>query len=144
VPELLTIGEVARRTGVATSALRFYEQEGLLDPAGRLANGQRRYAPDAVRSVGVILFLADVGFTIAEIRALLESRSESPEAWRTLAERKIDELTDHIERAQAARVALEHAVNCPQDDLLACPNFWAVVGDRLAGEPLREPTGAAS
>ncbi len=129
--ERLTIGEVARRAGVATSALRYYEDEGLLSPAGREAGGRRVYTPDAVDQVGVVLFLADVGFTIAEIRALLESRAQSPDGWRRLVERKVEELTEHIAQVEVAKVALEHAQNCPEDDLLACPRFWEVVRDRL-------------
>jgi MerR family redox-sensitive transcriptional activator SoxR len=133
----MTIGEVARKAGVATSALRYYEAEGLVSPAGRDPGGRRVYGPGAVDQVGVILFLADVGFTLAEMRRLLESRAESPDGWRTLVDRKIEELTASIEQAQVAKVALEHARNCPEEDLLACPNFWRVVGDRLA-------TGAVS
>jgi DNA-binding transcriptional MerR regulator len=105
--------------------------------ADRETGGRRVYDAEAVDQVGVILFLADVGFTIAEIRDLLESRAESPHAWRRLVERKLEELTEHIASAEVAKVALTHALHCPEDDLLACPNFWAVVGRRLA-------TGAVS
>jgi DNA-binding transcriptional MerR regulator len=135
--DTLTIGELARRTGAAPSALRYYEEIGLLVPAGRVS-GQRRYGPDTVGVVGSILFLADVGFTLAEIKQLMAARSASPGAWRELARRKLAELDERIAEAQTARVAVEHAIACPHDDIVTCPNFQAVVRRRLEGQPLRE------
>jgi len=144
VTELLTIGEVAEQAGVATSALRYYDELGLLPPATRVS-GQRRYRPEAVARVGVILLLTDVGFTLAEVGMLLASRAESPQAWHALAEAKVDELRRAEASAQLARTALEHAMKCPKDDIVDCPTFWALVGDRLAGSSIREPaTHAAS
>jgi MerR family redox-sensitive transcriptional activator SoxR len=130
--ELLAIGEVAERTGVATSALRYYEELGLLEPRARVG-GRRRYGPEAVAVVGVILFLRDVGFTLAEVAQLMESRAVSPAAWRDLAQRKLDELDRQLADAEVARTAIDHALHCPRDDLLECPNFWSVVGHRLSG-----------
>ena len=142
--DLLTIGEVANQAGVATSALRYYDELGLLPPATRVS-GQRRYTSDAVGRVGVILLLTDVGFTLAEVGTLLASRAESPQAWHTLAEAKIDELRQAEASAQLARTALEHAMACPKDDIVDCPSFWSLVVDRLTGVSLREPaTGAGS
>ena len=139
--ELLTIGEVAEQAGVATSALRYYDELGLLRPATRVS-GQRRYRPEAVARVGVILLLTDVGFTLAEVGTLLASRAEAPKAWHALAEAKVDELRRAEASAQLARTALEHAMACPKDDIADCPTFWALVGDRLAGVSLREPAPA--
>jgi MerR family copper efflux transcriptional regulator len=135
--QLLTIGELARRTRLAPSALRYYEELGLLAPARRVS-GQRRYPPSTVEVVGVILSLRDVGFSLAETRTLMASRAESPAAWRELVRRKVAELDEQIEKAGAARVALDHALRCRQQDLLKCPNFWDVVGARLAGKSLAE------
>ena len=130
MPELLTIGEVAEQAGVATSALRYYDELGLLPPAGR-ESGQRRYTPDAVARVGVILLLTDVGFTLAEVGELLASRSRSPKAWHELAEAKVEELRRAAEKAELARIALEHALQCPKDDIVDCPKFWSLVIERL-------------
>jgi DNA-binding transcriptional MerR regulator len=135
--QLLTIGELARRTRLAPSALRYYEELGLLAPARRVS-GQRRYPPSAVETVGVILFLRDVGFSLAETRTLMASRAESPAAWRELVRRKVAELDEQIAKAGAARVALDHALRCRQQDVLECPNFWDVVAARLAGRSLAE------
>jgi MerR family redox-sensitive transcriptional activator SoxR len=134
---LLTIGELARRTRLAPSALRYYEELGLLAPARR-ESGQRRYPPSAVEVVGVILSLRDVGFSLAETRTLMTSRAESPAAWRELVRRKVAELDEQIQKAGAARVALDHALRCRQQDLLECPNFWDVVAARVAGKSLAE------
>ena len=133
----LTIGELSRRTGVATSALRYYDELGLLRPATRVS-GRRRYPPEAVGVVGVILFLRDVGFTLDEIRRLLAARARSPQAWRELAGRKLTELDERIAEAQAARVAVEHALACPHEDIVTCPKFEEVVRLRLEGKPLQE------
>ncbi len=135
--QLLTIGELARRTRLAPSALRYYEELGLLAPAGRVS-GRRRYRPSAVEMVGMILLLRDVGFSLGETRTLMTSRADSPTAWRELVRRKVGELDEQIAKAGVARVALDHALRCRQQDLLECPNFWDVVDARLAGRPLAE------
>jgi DNA-binding transcriptional MerR regulator len=134
--ELLTIGELSRRTGVATSALRYYEDVGLLRHATRVS-GHRRYRPEAVGVVGAILLLRDT-FTLDEIRRLMAARSKSAGAWRELAQRKLVELDERIAEAQAARVAVEHALACPHEDIVTCPNFQHTVRLRLAGKPLED------
>ncbi len=133
--DTLTIGELSQRTGAAPSALRYYEEIGVLAPPARVS-GQRRYDPEAVGAVGAVLFLADVGFTLAEIEQLMAARSTSPQSWRELARRKLVELDERIAEAQAARVAVEHALACPHEDIVTCPNFQQIVRLRLAGEPL--------
>ncbi len=137
MPDLLTIGELASRTGVATSALRYYEELGLMPPARRVA-GRRRYADSAVKFVGMILLLRDVGFSLAETKTLMASRSKSPDAWRDLARYKLAELDERIARAQVAQVALQHALSCPHEDILDCPNFARTMAARRAGQPLAE------
>ena len=132
-PDRLTIGELAERTSVATSALRYYEEVGLLHPVGRVS-GRRRYDASSVDTVGGILFLRDVGFTLQEIKGLSAARSESPKAWHELARRKLDELDARIAEATAARVAVEHALDCPADDIIECPNFQDAVRRRASGE----------
>jgi DNA-binding transcriptional MerR regulator len=135
--EYLTIGELARRTGVTTSALRYYDELGLVRPDRRVS-GHRRYGVDAVDAVGVIRFFQEVGFTLAETRRLVGSRKRSPGAWRVLALRKSEELRHRIMREQAARQALEHALVCPKEDFLDCPNFWTTVRGVLAGVELAD------
>ena len=131
---LLAIGELARRSGVTASALRYYEEVGLL-PASIRISGQRRYPESAARLVGAILLYSDAGFTLAEQKALM---SISRDGWRQLAERKLAELDEQIARARAAREAISHGLRCPHEDITLCPNFNAGVIARLAGQPLSE------
>jgi len=134
---LLTIGELAERTGMATSALRYYEELGLLRPRARVS-GHRRYDETAVGVVGAVLLLRDVGFTLGEIDQFMAARVATPGAWRDLARRKLDELDDRIARAEAARVALQHALACRHEDVVECPMFRRVVRARLAGLSLAD------
>jgi DNA-binding transcriptional MerR regulator len=136
VSEFLTIGELARRTGVTTSALRYYDELGLVQPSRRVS-GHRRYALDAIAAVGVVRFFQEVGFTLAETR-LIASRRHSPDTWHALARRKSEELGHRIAREEAARQAIEHALVCPKEDILDCPNFWATVNHVLAGFELAD------
>lgn len=127
---LMPIGELARRTGVATSALRYYERLGLLPRADRL--GQRRqFPPVCLERVGLIRLYQDAGFTLAEISRLLAARSQGRPAWDDLAERKIAELDARIAEAQQAKALISHALACEHRDLLDCPNFRAAIEARL-------------
>ena len=133
----LTIGELARRTGVATSALRYWEEFGLLPPPVRVS-GQRRYPHSAVELVGVILALREVGFALQQVRGLLAHRSMALVDWRESAQRKLTELDHRIAHAQAARTAIAHALACSHDDILQCPNFAGVIGAHLAGSSIEQ------
>jgi hypothetical protein len=68
----------------------------------------------------------------------MAARATDPGDWRELARRKLVELDERIAEAQAARVAVEHALACPHDDIVTCPNFQEVVRLRLAGESLED------
>jgi DNA-binding transcriptional MerR regulator len=131
---LLPIGELARRTGVATSALRYYERIGLLPLADRL--GQRRQYPAVcVERVALIRLYQDAGFTLAEIGPLLAATGRGRPAWDRLAERKVAELDTRIADTRRAKKLIQHALECEHRDLLACPNFRAALEARL--EPRR-------
>jgi DNA-binding transcriptional MerR regulator len=134
---LLTIGELARRAGVAPSALRYWEELGLLPTATKIS-GQRRYPESAVGLVGIIRLLRDVGFSLAEQKALMASRAVALDDWQRLARRKLAELDDQIAKAQTTREAIDHALRCPHEDILECPNFASVPAARLTGQPLHQ------
>jgi MerR family redox-sensitive transcriptional activator SoxR len=140
--EFLTIGELARRTGVTTSALRYYDELGLVRPTGRVS-GHRRYGVDAIAAVGVVRFFQEVGFTLAETKRLVASRKRSPATWRALAVRKSEELRHRIAREEAARQAIEHALVCPEEHILDCPNFWATAKGVLRGDELADAHASA-
>jgi DNA-binding transcriptional MerR regulator len=131
---MLTIGELAKTTHVATSALRYWEDLGLLAPTR--VNGQRRYPDDAVMQVGHILLLRDAGYTLDEARIVMTGG-----AWRELAKRKLDELDEQIAKAEVARKAVAHSLACRHEDIRACPTFVRGVKARLAGASLAEAHG---
>jgi len=110
----LTIGEVARRSGLRTSAVRYYESVGLL-PAPKRVNGQRRFDADVVRLLGTVRFAQQAGFTVAEIRTLFHGFGADvpPSArWRKLARVKLAELDALVARADQMRQALLAAMRC--------------------------------
>jgi DNA-binding transcriptional MerR regulator len=135
---LVPIGELARRTGTATSALRYYERIGLLSPAER-AGQRRHYRPSSAERVALIRLCQDAGFTLAEIRRMVAALSRGRSAWGHLAERKIAELDARIADAQRAKKLITHALECPHRDLLACPNFRSALEAHLErpGSPHR-------
>ena len=136
--ERLTIGELASTTGVATSALRYWEELGLM-PAPVRRSGQRRYPASSVRLVGMILLLREVGFALREVKELIVAPSGDPETWRELHQRKLAELDERIARAQTARTAIAHGLACPhQDTVRQCPTFDATLTAWLDGLPLHE------
>ncbi|WP_165975081.1 MerR family transcriptional regulator [Nonomuraea deserti] len=134
---MLTIGELASRTGVATSALRYWEELGLL-PAPARVSGQRRYPPSAVGQVGLVIVLRGVGFTLREVKAFITARSPAGDGWRELYRRKLTELDQRIAQAQVARTAIVHGLACPHEDISECPTFARGIAALLAGSPLEE------
>jgi DNA-binding transcriptional MerR regulator len=136
VTTLLSIGELAERTGVATTALRYYDELGLVAPVTRVS-GRRRYAVSAVADVGAILLFREVGFSLSEIASLVAGNEEA--SWRGLVERKLAELAEQQRRVEIARIALEHTLQCPAGDPMRCDRFWSIVDKRLAGVPLDDP-----
>lgn len=109
--KMLSIGEVARRSGLRPSALRYYEEAGLVAPAARVS-GRRHYDASVLDRLRVIACAQDAGFTIAEVRELLRGEDEPPARWRALAERKLREVDAVIEKALATRRLLEESLRC--------------------------------
>jgi DNA-binding transcriptional MerR regulator len=125
------IGDLARRTGLATSALRYYERVGLLAPEGR-ANGKRYYGPGSADRIALILLCQDAGFTLAEIRAVIAAGSRRHPSWTRLMKAKVLELEAWIGHAKQAKALIEHALACRHRELSMCPNFRAALSARLA------------
>ena len=116
--ESMSIGEVARNTGVRPSALRYYEGVGLL-PLPERANGRRRYEGELLREVldrlAVVRVAKQAGFTISEIRTLLDGFSEDTppsERWRFLAQEKLPEVEALVERSLSMKDLLERGLRC--------------------------------
>lgn len=110
----LTIGEVARRAGVATSVIRYYERIGLLPEPDRL-HGQRRYDTEVLGKLGFIGIAQSAGFKLAEIKDLIdgvESANGMGAQMRSLSTRKLDEVEALLERTKAMKGWLEVATEC--------------------------------
>jgi DNA-binding transcriptional MerR regulator len=133
-PPLLSIGELSERTGVPTSALRYYDELGLVPPAARAA-GRRRYAPSAVRDVGLILFFREIGFSLTEIGRFVAGERQSR---RQIIDHKLAELAEQQHRIEVARTALEHGRQCPASDPMKCSRFWSIIEGRLHGLSVEE------
>jgi MerR family redox-sensitive transcriptional activator SoxR len=128
----LTIGEVARRAGVQPSAIRYYESAGV-PPAPERVNGRRRYDPDVLYLLRAVNVAKQAGFTVDEIRQLFNSTAnqETPSAaWERLARRKLEEVDDLIERAQAMKALLEAGLECGCLGLEECVVFGHIFDDQ--------------
>jgi MerR family redox-sensitive transcriptional activator SoxR len=138
----LTIGEVARRAGLKTSAIRYYQSVGVLPEPERTA-GQRRYREDVVRRLEMIDVAKRAGFSLDEAASLFAAgtdRAPASTQLRALAEQKLPEVEALIERAQAMAAWLSTATGCNCDTLDVCKLFEAesLRGDHVqATTPLR-------
>lgn len=121
---MLAIGEVAKRTGLRPSAVRYYERLGLLPPPVR-DSGRRRYDDGVFVRLRVIAFARDCGFSLREIRQLFAGKPYSA-AMRGLASRKLDEMREAIARLETMRALLRTALRCECLTLEQC-------GHRLLG-----------
>jgi len=119
----LTIGALSERTGVATSALRYYEEEGLIHPT-RSPAGQRRYPRDTLRRVSFILVARQVGLSLDEIRAALdtlpERRTPDEKDWRRLSESWRPRLDAQITMLERLRDRLQGCIGCGCLSLRSC------------------------
>ena len=129
----LTVGEVARRSGVAVSALHFYEAKGLIR-SWRTNGNQRRYAREVLRRVAIIRVAQRTGMELEEIRkalkALPRERTPNAEDWKKLSASWKNELNARIERLTRLRDQLDGCIGCGCLSMGTCPlrNPW----DRLA------------
>jgi MerR family redox-sensitive transcriptional activator SoxR len=120
--EMISIGELAAATNRRPSAIRYYEELGLLSPAARIG-GRRHYAPEARRTIAVIDTAQRAGLSLAEIRTLLQASTESGSVLRELADRRLPQVTALIQYATLVREWLEAASQCECPDLDSCCLF---------------------
>jgi MerR family transcriptional regulator, redox-sensitive transcriptional activator SoxR len=119
---LLTIGEVARRAGVRASAIRYYEEAGLLEEPERVG-GKRRYDEEALRRLALIGGAKRAGFTLGEIRTLLHgfpTGTGAAQRWQALASEKLVEVDEAIAQLRQTRGLLEEALRCECASLDEC------------------------
>ncbi|MBN3508134.1 MerR family transcriptional regulator [Mycolicibacterium nivoides] len=117
----LTIGDVTQRTGVAQTALRYYEQVGLL-PAPERVGGQRRYPESVLLRLEVIRLCKAAGFSLTEIRLLLKDDTPGRPVARELAQTKLAEIDAQLEALARARAIIEWGMRCtcPSIELCTC------------------------
>jgi MerR family transcriptional regulator, redox-sensitive transcriptional activator SoxR len=144
--ELLTIGEVAKRSGVAASALRFYEDRGLIT-SERAGSGHRRYPRYVLRRIAFIVYAQRVGLTLEEIGSelskLSNDRAPGRREWARLSRAWSDRIDQRIEELQRLKVGLTECIGCGCLSLDRCrlvnpgdraarggpgPRFWAHSG----------------
>ncbi len=126
LPEWLTVGELAARSGVATSALRFYESRGLLH-AERTAGNQRRFHRSSLRRIGVIRAAQAIGLSLADVEEVLSSlpadRAPTRANWEEISARWQDDLERRIHELQLLRDKLTGCIGCGCLSLEACSLF---------------------
>src|SRR5436309_9738840 len=118
----LAISDVARLFGLRTSAIRYYEQIGIL-PAPLRKSGQRRYEETALFRLAVIQRARETGFTLEEIRKLFfgfPPGTSPPKRWRELSQRKLTELQERMSRLKLMEALLKQVENCQCDALDKC------------------------
>jgi MerR family redox-sensitive transcriptional activator SoxR len=133
--KVLTVGEVAQRSGVAVSALHFYEAKGLIK-SERNAGNQRRYPRHVLRRVAIIKTAQQLGISLRSIqdafRALPADRCPSSEDWGLLAAKWRADLDDRIQRLSRLRNQMDQCIGCGCLSIEQCPLRNPM--DRLAAE----------
>jgi len=132
VAEDLAISDVARAFGLRASAIRYYEQIGILPPPMR-KNGRRRYNNSVLFRLAVVQRARETGFTLEEIRELFfgfPPGTRPPKRWHQLSQRKIAELRNRMRRLKLMETLLKRVEDCRCDALEEC-------GEKLRQSELR-------
>lgn len=121
----LDIGEVAARSGISPSALRYYEEAGLISSVGR--HGLRRqFAPEVLLQLKLIAMGKSAGFALEEIAGMF-GRNGMPELPRDVLRGKAAEIDLQIKELIALRDTLRHVADCPAPSHMECPTFRRLV-----------------
>jgi MerR family redox-sensitive transcriptional activator SoxR len=132
--ELLAIGEVADRAGVATSAIRYYERRGLLTADAR-RSGHRRYRTETLRRLVFIGMLQDAGLALDDIAGILNAADVAE--WKAIALERLAAVDEELDRLQHARDVLAAALLCRYDHPATdCKIMGAEIDRRLANPPV--------
>jgi DNA-binding transcriptional MerR regulator len=129
---LLDIGEVAARSGMATSALRYYEREQIITSVDRKGL-RRQFRPEVLTTLGVVAMCRRAGFTLEEIKLVLATGGRS--AWKAFVARKRDELRAQADHLDAIADQLDHALDCPSPNVFDCEHFQAALEAALPVAP---------
>lgn len=135
--ELIPIGEAARRLGMRTSTLRYYEERGLVRPAARV-RGMRVYGLQEMRRLAFVQIAQRLGIRLQTAAAVLDEASEQ---WRATVGGQITELEELIARAQGAKDFLAHALRCPAEHpTRECPHLVDTLDRLLDGASFEQLT----
>lgn len=138
----MDIAEVAKKSGFPASALRYYEEKGLIASVGR--QGLRRtFVPGVLDQLALIALGQAAGFSLDDIRAMFSPDGQAS-IDRTALRTKADELDQTIQRLKAMRNGLRHAAVCPAPSHAECPTFQRLLRSAAAGEltpRVRKPVG---
>ena len=140
----MDITEVAKRSGIPASTLRFYEEKGLLASVGR--RGLRRvFGPGVLERLALITLGRSAGFSLDEIARMFAADGR-PSIDRDLLSTKAKELDRTIRKLSAMRDGLRHAAACPAPSHMECPTFRRLLGAALSGAigPRRRKRGVAA
>ncbi len=127
----MDISEVARKSGVAASALRYYERKGLIRSLSS-EGARRKFAPAVLDQLALIALGQAAGFSLDEIRVMFTPEGE-PDIDRALLCAKADELERMVKRLKAMIDGLRHAAVCPAPSHAACPSFQRLLKAASAG-----------
>jgi DNA-binding transcriptional MerR regulator len=125
---LLDIADVAHRTGLAPSALRFYERSGLIASSSERNGLRRTFEPGVLDRLALISCAKAAGFTLAQIGRFLTATPSDTELRARMAERA-HELDHEIARLTRMRDSLKHAATCTYTPLVECPEFKTRIND---------------
>ena len=121
--DMLPIGKIAERTGVAVSAIRYYEAEGLVHPV-RTEAGQRQFRRSDIRRISFVKIAQELGFSLSEIRAemgkLPEGRTPTRADWDRISRRFREVLDARMDRLQRTRDKLDGCIGCGCLSLKSC------------------------
>lgn len=136
--QLLDISQVAKQTDIAPSALRFYEEKGLIESVGR-SGMKRLFEPNVIVQLAFIQLGKAAGFSLEEIGTIVAT-NDRPDIPRHRLLERIDELDTQIRRLKKLREAIRHVAECPYTSHMDCPQFQRLLH---IGVKRRNKTGSA-
>jgi DNA-binding transcriptional MerR regulator len=137
----MDIAEVAKRSGVPASTLRFYQEKGLIASVGRQGL-RRRFAPAVMDQLALVALGQAAGFSLGEIRSMF-SPDGQPSIDRRMLAAKANDIDGMVKRLKAMSNGLRHAAACPASNHSECPTFRRLLRAAAAGSLERRPLKAA-
>jgi DNA-binding transcriptional MerR regulator len=132
--KILDIGEVAERTGIRPSALRYYEEIGLITSPRR--HGLRRqFEPETILQLSLVTLAKSAGFSLVEIVDMF-GKDGKPSLQRADLRKKADDLDRQIKQLAALSTMLRHIAGCPAPTHMECPKFRQLLGEAGRGRML--------